>query len=332
MVGIRLQQGRRRRCGFTLIELLVVVAVICMLVAILLPSLSQAKKYSKTIRCASQLKQIDITMNTYASEYEGAILGNAHTSGGFLLQTHVPAYSETYCPYINQCWDWSGPVAAEMGLNFEQGPLTANRQTRFVQLNKAPAFLCPENDIIATNYTGSPFTVSSTAMVSYNTASCFQYGYGGGATYWETSHVLCSGYLPKVGLVGNPAGKIFIADGARWSDDGVSTPDVNLGYLGSGTSPGGHYAEWGPWSAYSRAYLAPSGITFAMRHGSRRAKAPLNAYRFNAAFFDGHVETLDGATGSNPALWAPSGATIPAAEFTTSFAAIYASSGSFQVP
>jgi prepilin-type processing-associated H-X9-DG protein len=35
-----------------------------------------------------------------------------------------------------------------------------------------------------------------------------------------------------------------------------------------------------------------------------------NSYLFNAAFFDGHVETLGDLQGADPAFWAPTGSTI----------------------
>jgi prepilin-type processing-associated H-X9-DG protein len=60
-----------------------------------------------------------------------------------------------------------------------------------------------------------------------------------------------------------------------------------------------------------------------MRHGSREIGASLGSYRFNAVFFDGHVETLDGQTGSNPALWLPRGTTVPASELSAEAKAIY---------
>ncbi len=54
--------------GFTLIELLVVVAIIVILIAILLPSLSQARQNALRAKCLSQLKQIGIAVYSYAAE------------------------------------------------------------------------------------------------------------------------------------------------------------------------------------------------------------------------------------------------------------------------
>ena len=56
---------------FTLIELLVVIAIIVILMAILMPTLSNSKKTAQRIACVSNLKQIILYHNYYASDYDG---------------------------------------------------------------------------------------------------------------------------------------------------------------------------------------------------------------------------------------------------------------------
>jgi prepilin-type N-terminal cleavage/methylation domain-containing protein len=51
--------------GFTLIELLVVIAVIALLLSILMPSLSKARSIAARLRCASNLRQIDVAVRLY---------------------------------------------------------------------------------------------------------------------------------------------------------------------------------------------------------------------------------------------------------------------------
>lgn len=64
-----------RRCAtaFTLIELLVVISIIAILIAILLPALSRARKAALLSQCLSNEKQQGIGIYSYASEFNGAI-------------------------------------------------------------------------------------------------------------------------------------------------------------------------------------------------------------------------------------------------------------------
>jgi prepilin-type N-terminal cleavage/methylation domain-containing protein len=58
------------RAGFTLIELLVVIAIIALLLSILMPSLRKAKFAAVRLKCAHNLKQIDLAFNMYLNTNE----------------------------------------------------------------------------------------------------------------------------------------------------------------------------------------------------------------------------------------------------------------------
>lgn len=57
--------------GFTLIELLVVISIISLLVAILLPALSAARRTARNSQCLSNLRQLGMIFHTYAMDNEG---------------------------------------------------------------------------------------------------------------------------------------------------------------------------------------------------------------------------------------------------------------------
>jgi prepilin-type N-terminal cleavage/methylation domain-containing protein len=81
---------RPRHFAFTLIELLVVVAIISLLLAILLPSLSAAREQGKKAKCLANLRSIGQALHLYALEDRTEQLIPIHER---MLQA---------CPY----WEW----------------------------------------------------------------------------------------------------------------------------------------------------------------------------------------------------------------------------------
>lgn len=68
---LSLSRQSNRRAGFTLVELLVVIGIIALLISILLPTLSSARRSSKSLACLSNQRQIGIGINQFAQEHDG---------------------------------------------------------------------------------------------------------------------------------------------------------------------------------------------------------------------------------------------------------------------
>ena len=62
----------RSRRGFTLVELLVVIGIIALLISILMPALSKARKQAAGAACLSNMRQLAVGWVAYAQANRGA--------------------------------------------------------------------------------------------------------------------------------------------------------------------------------------------------------------------------------------------------------------------
>jgi prepilin-type N-terminal cleavage/methylation domain-containing protein len=347
----------KRRSAFTLVELLVVIGIIALLISILLPSLSKARKAAAVIKCASQMHSLGLGMLIYASQNHDWILGSPNTTGA------PTTYSNTYSPGINQIWDWESPMLDTLGIkipypsNDGSDSGQSNAQARWDRVNyelNSPMFTCPLNQVVTTLYnpsTAFPGVTLPTVVpyMSYTTGIMFMVN-GVTPTQAAANSSFTTqgdqyawppvGYSPKITQIGVSSQKIFIAEGARYLNSFPA--DFNMDFSW-GSSNGGNYADNGADDSYSYGMTrsgvplnggtTPDARALWARHGNIVPNGPGDSFRFAACFYDGHVENLGDLQGSNPIFWAPKGTTYISTELYNDVKkAFHLTPGNYTVP
>lgn len=147
----------RWACGFTLVELLVVVAIIAVLISILLPALSVARRQARILVCQTHLRQVATAGTMYLDDHDGSFLQGVNTNLNFGGQQGARGRE-----YGNRVFPPRPPVPKPfnqyLGLPVVVGKITAGfreNASRHKE-NAAPMFACPDDrgfdDVLPQNY------------------------------------------------------------------------------------------------------------------------------------------------------------------------------------
>lgn len=147
---LRARARCRRQSGFTLVELLVVIGVIALLISILLPALSKARRAAQSVKCLANLKQLGQMNVMYANANKGWCLprymfwGPASVGGNGWPASNPPAgYDPSLYPtQIN--WYQMYAFKVYMGLTDLSGSTNKGTAT-----DRVPPSLCCGGAVLA---------------------------------------------------------------------------------------------------------------------------------------------------------------------------------------
>ncbi len=274
---------RTRNKGFTLVELLVVIGIIAVLISILLPALNKARSQAKTVKCASNLKQICQSLMMYEMDAKGGMPWARVDTG----TTGPNGLSSSQ--FYPKGWYWANELVSQGYIQAAHGIITGG---------SAPAldtiFRCPE---------GSDDLTPSSTDPAWSTSGQ-NLGYIQLANYPDTSATVATWYSLNSTLA-------LVSPNSFAKTN--TQKDAPYGWL---QGSNGTYSGQGSWrrnvsditkssqvvkildSSYdnlSNGPNPPAGSPFsrrlAGRHGSK-----VNQGRdamCNMAFFDGHVEGVN---------------------------------------
>lgn len=268
-----------------------------------------------------------------------------------------------------QPWDWAAPLIfgymsdgttmpvkrAERfnllnGTGGERDPLSRSSGPQGV-------LACPSNQIIAAPFVSGAVQPAGTdhhpvtLAFSYVSSREILWGagpsagrprwasegfWGGAATYSQPSSFRNSltlpgdtGYQPTINRLGQPASKIFVADGTRYQEQSLTLVDHDVD---SNAGYGGAFSDTGAWDVtFTRAYPKGrnaagwdmSGISFRHGGGGANASGDGSLNQGNAVFFDGHAERLTLQDARRPEMWTPTGARVNYLQLDQSLQAEY---------
>jgi prepilin-type N-terminal cleavage/methylation domain-containing protein/prepilin-type processing-associated H-X9-DG protein len=298
---------RTDKRAFTLIELLVVVAIIAMLIAILLPSLSRARKQAKSVICLSNLRTLGQGVTTFAAGHNDTLPGPLHPAvyRDQGIQTLLdPEYFLPEFSYEQAKWQQQRFLTYVLRQEFGDSDQMANSISDEVsrcpvgdEVNPDENFknfyedsgkkAYPTHYVINTIHTEDDSPQSSVIGGVRTTNPSHYFGWA----YWSED----AAHLPptKLSKIGRPAEEWSIAD--AWYRNRTN---ASLGEL---QQEAPYQYEW---TGESLPNFAPhfAGMVYYYtgtndrRDASSRIRSGKDDGITNTAFFDGHAEPVESKT------------------------------------
>ncbi len=294
--------GGQMQTGFTIVELLVVISIIALLIALLLPSLAEAKQDANSIACLANLRSQGQMIAEYGVEYKGAIpygrqVGSSWTNqwGADNWDTLLFCNNQGISPdSLAQAW-WFPLNGTPMSSTQVNGLMGT-----WAKIFTCPSATIPLNPGSSTNHPNFPignfttyapnpnFFMSCLPPNSQGVAGFFTTGSQPQTVTYSLSNVVNptqkvaigdSTQVTQFGDAGS-AGSIFFWQQNTWPafvtaspEDLVSSQGIGAGLNSNSDYP---YAVWAVGMRY--------------RHGQTSAND--SGGWANAVFFDGHAATI----------------------------------------
>lgn len=310
-----------RRQAFTLVELLVVIGIIALLIGMLLPTLSKARRQAETVQCMSNLRQLAAGCLMHAQDKKGYLplagririplvtsLTDRERIAKGLGDTGRRKYSYARAPTMSNLFvvvPWHAAISPYL-LPSQKLP-TENWDAVETAINSNKGiwkhFMCPSSDALSTGTRvigGVLYPENQGTVISVYLGSAAQYIWSTNGDYALNEGVMGVDTTVNVrrlagnlGRVKDPSSTMLMTDGTRRKDkpEPATFPTFTDGWqVWAPRDPPGQAGVTSRRAvALNEVFDATNGaVTSSQNFALKRHRG-----KINVAFVDGHVETRE---------------------------------------